>query len=127
MNENTNKSKLILVADDSWVSRQFLKKLLKDNQYTNVIEANDGIDAINKIKENKPACILCDLLMPNMNGDEVLRILNENKLNIPTIILTADIQETTKARCLELGAFGFINKPPNEKELLSKIEEALNQ
>lgn len=127
MSENTNKSKLILVADDSWVSRQFLKKLLKDNQYLNVIEANDGLDALNKIEENKPACILCDLLMPNMNGDEVLQRLNESKINTPTIILTADIQETTKARCLELGAFGFLNKPPNEIELIKKIEEALNQ
>lgn len=126
MSQNTDKSKLVLIADDSWVSRQFLKKLLKDNQYLNVIEANDGVDALNKIKENEPACILCDLLMPNMNGDEVLQSMNENKINIPIIILTADIQETTKARCLELGAFGFLNKPPNEAELIKKIEDALN-
>lgn len=124
MHTPTNE-KTVLIADDSWVIRQYLSKLLITNTNYEVIEAVDGIDALEKIETNQPDCILLDLLMPNLNGDDVLETMRKQQIDTPTIIITADIQETTKAKCIKLGAFDFINKPPNEKELLEVVELAL--
>jgi len=112
-------------VDDSWVTRKFVVKILEENGYVEIVSAGDGLEAIEKIKESIPDCILLDLLMPKLTGEDVLRHLQENKYNIPTIVLTADIQETTKQRCIALGAKELINKPINDKQLLKTLEQAL--
>ena len=63
--------------------------------------------------------------MPEMQGQEVLREMRDRGLQIPTIVMTADIQETTRSECLELGALAVLNKLPKGEELLPWIEKAL--
>jgi len=113
----------IVVADDSNLIRMKLKKHLKDEY--EVVEAHNGRDALVKIKIEKPDIILSDLLMPEMDGFELLRRIQEDKIPIPVVILTADIQFETNQKCLELGAFKVLNKPPNREDLLKTLEDAL--
>jgi len=63
--------------------------------------------------------------MPEMDGFELLRRIKEDKILVPVVVLTADIQFETNQKCLELGAYKVLNKPPNREELLKTLEEAL--
>ena len=115
----------ILVVEDSNFSRQMIAKILKIGGY-DVLEANSVSDGLEKLVKEKPDCILLDLLMPEMNGCEFLVALNEKGLTIPTIILSADIQETTRKKCSELGASDFITKPPKEEVLLTAVQQVID-
>jgi len=119
----TNKVK-ILHADDSWFIRQGIKKFLETENFE-YIEAENGQIAYERIIECKPDCILLDLLMPELDGVDVLEKLLKNDIIVPAIILSADVQKTTMEKCLDLGAFAFLNKPPNKQLLLKTIESAI--
>ena len=114
----------ILIADDSWLQRQLISNVLKENNYE-FIEAQNGKDAVEKVVSQKPDCLILDLLMPDMDGIEVLKFLKEKNISVPVIILSADIQNTTRTQCFELGAVDFINKPAQNQELLDVLEKAL--
>lgn len=113
----------IVIADDSNLIRMKLKKHLQD--VFQVIEAHNGRDALVKIKVEKPEIVLSDLLMPEMDGFELLRRIKEDGIQVPVVVLTADIQIETNQKCLDLGAFKVLNKPPNRDELLSTLNDAL--
>ncbi|MFC1601417.1 response regulator transcription factor [Candidatus Sumerlaeota bacterium] len=93
----------ILVADDSWLIRQMVGKVLKANGHE-VEEVDNGRRALERAIAEPPDCILLDLLMPELSGFEVLEGLREQKLAVPVVVLSADIQDTSRNRCLELGA-----------------------
>ena len=114
----------ILVVDDSQLIRQIVSRILKAAGFE-VIEATDGSKAIEKVETEKPDCMILDILMPEMSGFEVLKDLKHKELEIPVIILSADIQETTKSECFKLGVLDFLNKPPKESELLGSVQKAL--
>jgi CheY-like chemotaxis protein len=114
----------VLIADDSFLARQIFIKVLKGNGYE-VIEAINGQDAMEKILTQCPDCLLLDLLMPEMDGFAVLKALQEEDLSIPVIVVSADIQETSRAKCHELGAVGFFNKPIKDDGILSAIQKAI--
>ncbi len=110
----------ILIADDSWVQRKSIAKFFKEGGYE-VLEAVNGVEAVEKAIAEAPDCILLDLLMPEMDGMEVLKVFQEKNLKIPVVILTADIQHTTRAKCFELGVVEFINKPVKKDEMLEVV------
>lgn len=114
----------ILVVDDSLSARWIFVRMLKAGGHE-VLEASSGRQAVKKTVSYKPDCMLLDLLMPEMDGFEVLNILKRKGLTIPVIVLSADIQETTRTKCLELGAVDFLNKPPEEAELLDAVKNVL--
>ncbi len=120
-NPSGSAKRKILVVDDSQFITAAVGKTLRENGY-DVIEANNGFLAIDKARTDSPDCILLDLLMPEIDGLEVLARLKKQGMTIPVIILTADIQDTTKKRCLEAGAADFLNKPPKAEEMLSAIK-----
>ena len=115
---------LILVVDDSWLTRKIVGKILTSGGY-DVEEAVNGTEAVEAAEGGRPDCLLLDLLMPELDGFGVLEILREKELAIPVVVLSADIQQTSLARCLELGARTVINKPPKDQELLEAIRAAL--
>ena len=115
---------MVLVADDSYLSRQTLVKLLKEENYE-VAEAVNGKDTIEKILKQPPDCLLLDLLMPEMDGFAVLNALGKKGLLVSVIVVSADIQDTTRAKCHELGAVGFLNKPSKANEVLGAVRKAL--
>ena len=114
----------ILVVDDSMFARLNICNILKSSGHETV-EAANGREGLEKARAVKPDCILSDLLMPELDGIEFLASLREQKLRLPVIVLTADIQETKRQQCLDLGAAGFINKPPKKQQLLSLISDIL--
>ena len=114
----------VLTVDDSLMIRRFITIALVDEGYT-VSEAANGGEAIEIVRSAPPDCMVLDLLMPEVDGIEVLETLQRDKVSIPVIVLTADIQKSTEKRCFDLGAFRVLNKPPNGEELCSAIREAL--
>lgn len=107
---------LVLIIDDSSFQRQIIKTALGKEGYE-TIEASGGEDGLKLVEERNPDCILLDIIMPSMNGREVLKSLKNSGYAAPVIMVTADIQETTKKECINLGAAGFINKPVKGKSL----------
>ncbi len=114
----------LLVIDDSMVSRMITKKVLLSIN-AEIIEASNGEDGIKKAREDRPDLIILDLLMPEMDGFKVLEKIKTESMGIPVIVLSADIQDTTRERVLKLGASGFVHKPPSEDDITKVIESIL--
>jgi CheY-like chemotaxis protein len=89
------------------------------------VEAADGRAGLVRAQQERPDCILTDLLMPEMDGITLLAALRELGSTLPIIVLTADIQESKRKQCQELGAAGFLPKPPQSKVLLALVEKVL--
>ena len=115
---------LILIVDDSSTMRKAIAKVVKAEGY-NTLEAADGREGLEIAATHAPDCILLDLIMPEVDGLEVLKALRERGSKIPVVVLTADIQEIVRKECLELGATAFINKPLIGNKLLDTIQKAL--
>lgn len=114
----------LLIADDSMFQRFQAAKVAKEAGFA-VIEAKDGAACLTKARENQPEVVLLDLNMPDMGGLAVLEVLSRERPEIRVVIVTADIQETTRSRCLELGARGFVNKPVDPAALGQVLRELL--
>jgi len=114
----------ILIIDDSLLNRRKLTSILASDKYT-LIEACDGEEGLEMIRTHQPDCILMDLLMPKLDGFGVLKALRIQHNSIPIIVITADIQNTSREMCMQLGAFALLNKPPRPEQVLQAVEEAL--
>jgi CheY-like chemotaxis protein len=114
----------LLIADDSMFQRFQAAKAAKEAGFE-VIEARDGADCLAQARAHRPECLLLDLNMPDPGGLAVLEVLSRELPEIRVLILTADIQETTRARCLELGALGFLNKPVDPVALGRALRDLL--
>ena len=101
---------MILLVEDSKIQRARLSKLLTNGGFT-VVEAENGRVALDKMREQQPELILTDLLMPEMDGIQLLEELNRRGSSVPVVVVTADIQDTTRQRCNDLGVVAFFNKP----------------
>ena len=112
----------ILITNYSSSQRIILSGILQKLGYE-VDTAGNGQEALEKIDANPPDCLLLDNLMPVMNGLETLEALQTRNISLPIIMLTADIQEWLKTRCLELGVTSFLNEPIKQ----AQIQEALQQ
>ncbi|MGV3741589.1 MAG: response regulator transcription factor [Burkholderiaceae bacterium] len=112
----------ILVVDDSPTERYFLSDVLTKNGFT-VSTAENGEDALAKIKADKPQLILMDIVMPGQNGFQVTRAITRDPetQDVPVIICTSKGQETDRIWGLRQGARDYIVKPVDPQELLAKI------
>jgi two-component system response regulator (stage 0 sporulation protein F) len=115
-----DKAKPILVVDDSNAARMQICSIIESEGYK-TIQANNGVVALKMISEMEPSLLFLDLLMPEMDGIDVLKYMKEKSISIPTIILTADIQEEVKQECFDLGAVGFLNKPFKTQVIIDSI------
>lgn len=116
----------LLIADDSMFQRFQAAKVAKDAGYA-VIEAKDGAECLAQARAQHPEAVLLDLNMPDMGGLAVLEVLSRELPGIRVVIVTADIQETTRTRCLELGALGFVNKPVDPTSLGMVLRDLLQR
>jgi CheY-like chemotaxis protein len=117
-------NKKVLIVDDSIISRSGLKNILKTIG-VQILEAKDGVEGIEMIQSHKPDLVILDILMPKKTGIEVLEYNKAQNIVINCIMCSADIQETTKTRCLELGAVDFVNKPPKPNVLIQLVQQYL--
>ena len=116
---------LILIVDDAAFSRRMIRKALQTDDYQ-ILEATNKREGLEMASTHTPDLILTDLLMPDLNGFELLQAIQQQGLKIPTIIISADIQESSRQQGLQLGAAGFINKPATE-ELRNTVQQLVNQ
>jgi twitching motility two-component system response regulator PilH len=114
----------ILVCDDSLFQRRILRSIVEKNGHF-LLEAKNGHECLTIAKEKKPDLIFLDLLMPDYDGFAVLKDARDQALDIPIIIITADIQEITRIECLNLGAKAFLNKPVDHDKAEAVIAEYL--
>lgn len=116
----------VLIVDDHLVVREGLKLILETNNKFQVIgEAEDGKKALEILKKMKPDVILMDLNMPVLNGLDTIKKLNEQKVNIPIIILTTYNEDEWMIKGLELGAKGYLLKDTSRENLFRSIETAV--
>jgi twitching motility two-component system response regulator PilH len=111
----------ILVIDDSFTARSIMTRLLNDKY--RLILADSGKNGLQELTSNHVDLVLLDLLMPAMDGFQTLSAIREIVPEIPVLVLSADIQESTRRRILDAGASGMIHKPPKQDELIRLIEE----
>lgn len=112
----------ILIVDDSPTERYFLSDILIKNGFS-VSTAENGEEALQKIKTDKPQLILMDIVMPGQNGFQVTRAISRDPdtQDVPVIICTSKGQETDRIWGLRQGARDYIVKPVDPQELLTKI------
>jgi putative two-component system response regulator len=114
----------ILNVDDDMINRKLLTTMIKkDQEVSEVVEVSNGEEALKELKSGKFDIVLLDIIMPILDGLEVIRVMKSDKTlkDIPIIILTTD--ETKKTKALELGANDFLPKPVRTGPLLDKIKQ----
>ena len=123
-----NESMSILVIDDSDIIRTTLRKFLSEYDLE-VITCNDGLEGLQKAIEHNPKLIMLDLLMPNLDGIRLLRVLKvmEQLKHIPVIIISGHTDKSNVIAAMEAGAEKIISKPLSKEVLVRTINEVLGQ
>jgi two-component system, chemotaxis family, chemotaxis protein CheY len=116
----------ILIVDDSALSRRTLRRILESAGYE-VIEADDGMTALEVYFLEKPGLVFLDLVMKGMYGIDVLVKLREMDQDARVIVASADIQSSTRKMVDEAGALGFINKPFVSEQVVTAVKAALTK
>jgi chemosensory pili system protein ChpA (sensor histidine kinase/response regulator) len=118
----------ILIADDSVYLRHSLSQILQHASYT-VVEARDGMEALEQLFQEAPDILLLDVEMPNLNGYDLLRVMvmHPELANVKVIMLSTRSSQKHIQRALDLGARAYLTKPYSQDTLLAKIEELLDQ
>jgi two-component system chemotaxis response regulator CheY len=117
-------SQKILIVDDSALSRRTLRRILETAGYE-VVEADDGMTALELYFLEKPSLVLLDLVMKGMYGLDVLVKLREMDPKALVVVASADIQSSTRKMVDEAGALAFINKPFLSEQVIAAVEAAL--
>jgi two-component system KDP operon response regulator KdpE len=117
--------KLILIVDDEPRMVRFVRMNLELEGYL-VTEAGNGMEALEKVRDDLPDLVLLDVMMPEMDGFETLQRLREIS-TVPVIMLTVKGEEEDRIRGLELGADDYVTKPFSPRELASRIRAVLRR
>jgi len=115
----------ILVVDDEPRMIRFIRMNLEHDGFE-VIEAGDGLAALQQVRDSLPDLVLLDVSMPELDGFETLRLLREIS-HTPVIMLTARGEEDDRVRGLELGADDYVTKPFSPRELVSRVRAVLRR
>ncbi len=118
-------SKLVLVVDDEPRMINFIRMNL-ELEHFRVISANSGEEALRKVREMLPDCVLLDVMMKDMDGFETLRLIREES-TVPVIMLTARDDEEDKIRGLALGADDYVTKPFSPRELVMRVKAVIRR
>ena len=115
----------ILIADDEAEIRDVLRLYLEKDGYE-VVEAADGVEAMEKIQNENPDLVILDIMMPGLDGYRVLRNIRENN-NIPVIMLSAKDTDADKILGLDLGADDYITKPFGPLEAVARVNSNIRR
>lgn len=105
------KNARIMIVDDMKMIRTSIRKYLLSLGYENVVEAVDGEDALKQYADEKPAIIFMDVVMPNISGDEALKVIREGDKKTPIVMITSVAEKGVMSGCEEQGILGYILKP----------------
>jgi DNA-binding response OmpR family regulator len=125
MVESSSRRRKVLVVDDEPRMIQFIRLNLEHDGFE-VYEATSGPQALEKMRDRLPDLILLDVMMPDLDGFETLRLIREIS-TVPVIMLTAKGEEDDRVRGLELGADDYITKPFSPRELVSRVRAVLRR
>jgi two-component system KDP operon response regulator KdpE len=125
MTEASFANKRILVVDDEERIVRFIHLNLEEDGFQ-VVEAFSGKQAMDKLRQSLPDLVLLDVMLPDLDGFEVLRLIRENN-DVPVIMLTAKSEEDDRVRGLELGADDYVTKPFSPRELSSRVRAVLRR
>ena len=105
----------ILIVDDNEDNRYTLQLMLESDGHERIASAASGNEAIALIEKEKFSLVLLDLMMPDLNGDEVLKVIKSDpdKRDIPVVMISADTDAEKVSQCIELGADDYLPKPFN--------------
>lgn len=118
---------LIMMVDDEPIMIDLIQFFLEDAGYQNFLGQSDSVCAVELVHKRKPDILLLDLVMPDVNGFEVLQALRsaEQTMHLPIIVLTSSSDGETKLKALELGATDFLAKPVDPSELVLRVRNIL--
>lgn len=116
--------KKILLVDDSAMARRSARQILESAGYS-VAEAEDGLVALERYFLEKPDLVLLDLVMKGMNGLDVLNKLTEMDGDARVVVVSADVQDSSRQLAEAAGAAGFLNKPIDRSLLLNIVARTL--
>lgn len=114
----------VLVVDDSALARRRMREILEGVGHE-VVEADEGMAAIERYFLDKPDLVLLDLVMKGMYGLDVLAKILEIDPSARVIVISADVQTSSRDMAVSGGAGRFLTKPPDREELLEAVNEAL--
>jgi DNA-binding response OmpR family regulator len=120
------KSELILLVDDEVNIVQLARLYLERDGYQ-VQSAGDGLEALKAVESFHPALVVLDIMLPGLDGMEVVRRLRSDHNNVPVLMLTARDEDIDKILGLELGADDYLTKPFNPRELVARVKAILRR
>lgn len=119
--------KILVIEDEASIRRVLIKILSEENDSYIVEEAEDGLQGLEKIKNEDYDLVLCDIKMPKMDGEEVLEAVKKIKPEIPMVMISGHGDLETAVNTMRLGAFDYISKPPDLNRLLNTVRNALDK
>ena len=119
----------VLVVDDSAMMRKVVLRILKmaDVEFEVALEAADGVEALELLRNNQVALIMCDINMPIMSGLQLLQQIKEEKLavGVPIVMVTTENSEPQVRQAILAGAKGYIRKPFTVEHIRSNVKPLL--
>lgn len=116
----------ILVVDDAAFMRMMVKDALSKGGYTDLVEAVDGADAVEKYNSYHPDLVIMDITMPNVDGLEALKQIKESDANANVIMCSAMGQESMVLEALKYGAKDFIVKPFKQDRIIEAVKKMIH-
>ena len=118
--------KILIIEDEAAIRRVLVKILSEESKTYELAEAEDGLEGIEKIKDQDYDLVLCDIKMPKMDGVEVLEAIKKIKPEIPMVMISGHGDLDTAVETMKKGAFDYISKPPDLNRLLNTVRIALD-
>ncbi|MGY5847062.1 sigma-54-dependent transcriptional regulator [Salegentibacter sp. HM20] len=119
--------RILLIEDEASIRRVLVKILTEESENYQVEEAADGLEGVEKIKDEDFDLVLCDIKMPKMDGVEVLEAIKKIKPEVPVVMISGHGDLDTAVNTMKLGAFDYISKPPDLNRLLNTVRNALDR
>ena len=120
-------SKILVIEDEAAIRRVLIKIISEESDSYVVEEAENGLEGIEKFKDNDYDLVLCDIKMPKMDGVEVLEKAKKIKPEIPFVMISGHGDLDTAVNTMRLGAYDYISKPPDLNRLLNTVRNALDR
>jgi len=120
-------SRILIIEDEAAIRRVLGKILSEESDTYKVEEAEDGLQGLEKIRNDDYDLVLCDIKMPKMDGVEVLEAVKKIKPEIPFVMISGHGDIETAINTMRLGAFDYISKPPDLNRLLNTVRNALDR
>jgi CheY-like chemotaxis protein len=114
----------IIIIEDSAYTRAKMRAVLEAEGHE-IVEASNGTRGLQIVFAGNPDCVILDLIMPEIDGIKLLKAIRDKDSKIPVLVVTADIQESVRQQCMDMGATAFLSKPVKEEELRSTVRKII--